>query len=113
MLDRWLELYHEVTAKNGAEADAGRYLSGWLQAAGFESLEISTSTWTYADPASRRWWGLGWARRALESSFAEQAIDYGLADRAELEAISAGWRWWADQHDGFFEILHTEAIGIK
>src|SRR5690606_34502425 len=35
VLDRWLELYHQVTARNGAEADAGRYLLGWAHAAGF------------------------------------------------------------------------------
>ena len=31
LLDRWNELYHAVTAHNGAEADAGRYLLGWVQ----------------------------------------------------------------------------------
>ena len=34
LLDRWNELYHPITARNGAEADAGRYLLGWVQAAG-------------------------------------------------------------------------------
>ena len=59
MLSRWLELYHEVTVRNGAQADAGRYLLGWMQAAGFDSVDITTSNWTYADAASREWWGSG------------------------------------------------------
>ena len=50
-------------------------------------------------------------RRAVESSFAGQAIDYGLSDRAELESISNAWQWWSEQDDGFFEMVHTEAIG--
>ena len=111
MLTRWLELYHEVTARNDAEADAGRYLLGWLQAAGLASIEITTSTWSYADDEGRRWWGLGWSRRALESSFALQALDYELTDSAELGAISDALRWWSAQPDGFFALMHTEAIG--
>src|ERR1700721_3040811 len=31
-LDRWLDLYHQLTAHNGAQADAGRRLLGWVQA---------------------------------------------------------------------------------
>ena len=62
-LDRWLELYHQVTARNGAEADAGRHLLGWAQAAGFAYIEVSSSTWTYADPEDRAWWGGLWADR--------------------------------------------------
>jgi hypothetical protein len=113
MLDRWLELYHEVTVKNGAEADAGRHLLGWLQAAGFSQAAITTSTWTFAAPESRRWWGLGWARRALESSFATQAFEYSLTDKAELEAISAAWSWQANQHSGFFAVVHADALAQK
>lgn len=113
MLTRWLALYHDVTARNGAEADAGRHLLGWLQAAGFRGVEVTTSTWTYADEPSRRWWGLGWARRALESSFARQAIEYGLSDETELQEISNAWRWWSGQADGFFCVVHAEAIGRK
>src|SRR5579884_165370 len=52
VLDRWLELYHRVTAANGADADAGRKLYGWVRAAGFEDVVGSSSTWTYADPES-------------------------------------------------------------
>jgi ubiquinone/menaquinone biosynthesis C-methylase UbiE len=34
LLDRWMELYHDVCSHNGAQADAGRYLLGWARAAG-------------------------------------------------------------------------------
>ena len=92
LIARWLELYHEVTERNGAEADAGRYLQAWVRAAGFRDLGVTTATWTFADPESRSWWGTLWADRSLMSGFADQAVEYGLADRTELEAIAASWR---------------------
>ena len=46
-LTRWMELYHQITRHNDAEADAGRFLAGWVESAGFASLEPSTSEWTY------------------------------------------------------------------
>jgi ubiquinone/menaquinone biosynthesis C-methylase UbiE len=109
-LDRWLDVYHRLTAHNGAQADAGRRLLGWVQTAGFEDVTASSSTWTFADPSSRAWWGDTWAERVLLSSFADQAMAYGLADRDDLEALSQGWRRWAEQPDGFFAVLHGEVL---
>jgi ubiquinone/menaquinone biosynthesis C-methylase UbiE len=109
-LTRWNELYHQVTAHNRAEADAGRYLPGWVRAAGFEHIEVSTSTWTFADPESREWWGALWADRIVQSAFASQAIEYGLSDESELRSLSDAWRSWAADPDGFFAVLHTEVL---
>ena len=111
MLDRWLDLYHQVTAANGAEADAGRYLPTWVAAAGFTHLEVTTSNWTYATPDACRWWGEGWARRALQSAFASQAIEYELSNTEELEAIADAWQWWSRQPNAIFVIMHMETIG--
>jgi ubiquinone/menaquinone biosynthesis C-methylase UbiE len=112
-LDRWLELYHQVTKRNGAEADAGRYLLGWVQAAGFTDVKASSSTWTFADPDSRAWWGGLWADRVRLSAFADQAVDYGLSDRNELASIADAWRNWALKPDGFFAILHCEVLARR
>lgn len=109
-LDRWNELYHHVTARNGAEADAGRYLLGWVQRAGFSDATTSSSTWTFADPEARAWWGGLWADRCLHSGFAEQALDYGLTDPAELEDLATAWREWAAQPDGCIAVLHVEVL---
>lgn len=113
LLDRWLELYHQVTARNGAEADAGRLLPGWVREAGFVEVRASSSTWTFADPESRAWWGDLWADRVRLSAFAEQALQYGLADAAELEAIAAAWGRWAAAPDGFFAVLHAEVLARR
>jgi len=110
LLDRWNELYHSITARNGAEADAGRYLLGWAQAAGFTEVEAGSATWTFADPERRVWWGSLWADRVEQSAFASQALEYGLSDRDELSAIAGAWRRWAERPDGFFAVLHGEVL---
>jgi hypothetical protein len=104
-------VYHGITQRNRAEADAGRFLLGWVRAAGFEIEYVGSSTWTFADPDSRHWGGDLWADRVLLSSYAEQALDYGLADKDELAQIADAWRRWSEEPDGFFAVLHGEVIG--
>ncbi len=113
MLDRWLELYHQVTRRNDAEADAGRFLLGWVQQAGYVDIVASSSSWTFATPDDRRWWGGLWADRVTQSAFADQALDYGLADTEELAEIAAAWRRWADQPDGWLALLHGEILARR
>jgi hypothetical protein len=113
VLDRWLELYHQVTRRNDAEADAGRFLLGWAQQAGYVDIVASSSTWTFAAPDDRSWWGGLWADRVTQSAFADQALDYGLADTEELAEIAAAWRRWADQPDGWFAVLHGEILARR
>jgi SAM-dependent methyltransferase len=110
LLDRWMELYQAVTARNGADANAGRRLLGWVQAAGFDDPVASSSTWTFADVDARAWWGGLWADRVQLSSFAEQAVDAGLTTLAELAAIAGAWRRWAQCPDGFFIVVHGEVL---
>ena len=112
-LDRWLHLYHQLTRRNGAEADAGRYLLGWVQMAGFADVRASSSTWTYADPESRAWWGAMWADRVRLSSFADQALEYELADRDELDSLADAWIQWAAKPDGFFASLSGEVLARR
>lgn len=112
-LTRWNDLYHELTRRNRAEADAGRYLLGWVRAAGFEDATYTSSTWTFADDESRAWWGGLWADRVLDSSFAEQAVAHGLTDRAGLEELAAGWRAWAEAPDATFVVLHGEVVARR
>lgn len=109
-LDRWLGLYHEITARNRGDADAGRHLLGWARRAGFDDVVATSSTWTFADPESREWWGGLWADRVRLSSFGEQAIAYGLSDAEELATIADAWRTWAARPDGFFVVVHGEIL---
>jgi ubiquinone/menaquinone biosynthesis C-methylase UbiE len=112
-IEAWMALYHQVTARNGGQADAGRYLLGWVQQAGFVDAVAGSSTWTFADPDSRAWWGGTWAERVEHSALAGQALDYGLADRDGLERMADGWRRWAEAPDGFFAVVHVEVLARR
>lgn len=109
-LTDWLQLYRDAARANGGEPDAGRRLLSWARAAGFEDVKASASTWCYATPEDREWWGGMWADRILESALARQLVDSGMADRARLEGISAAWRRWAESSDGWYLIPHGEVI---
>lgn len=112
-LTRWLELYHEVTRRNGADADAGRSLLAWVRAAGFDEIVAGSSTWTFADASSRAWWCGLWADRVESSAFASQAVTYGLSTPHELAALAAGFRAWAEEEDGWFVVLHGEVLATR
>ncbi|MFB7613420.1 methyltransferase domain-containing protein [Kitasatospora sp. NPDC056181] len=109
-LDRWLDLYRRIARANGGEPDAGRRLMSWAGEAGFAEVTASSSTWTFATPERREWWGGMWADRTVASSTAGTAVAEGLADRAELERIAGGWREWAKAEDGWFAMLHGEVL---
>lgn len=109
-LDRWVELYGQVTRSNGGEPAAGRRLLAWAHAAGFTDVTASASVWCYASPEERAWWGTLWADRVTRSAFADQALAAGLADRDELATIAAAWHDWAASPDGWFALTSGEII---
>jgi ubiquinone/menaquinone biosynthesis C-methylase UbiE len=109
-LDRWLEIYLAVTRRNGAEADAGRWLLAWTRQAGCRDITYTSSTWTFATDDSRRWWSELWAERTVGSSLAEQAVAYGIATPAELAEVAAGWREWGRDPAAVFIVPHGEII---
>ena len=112
-LERWLALYHELTVRNRAEADAGRWLPAWVRAGGFSDVTVTSSNWTFADAAGREWWGGMWADRVRHSAFATQAIEYGLSTDVELADLQAGWQAWIDERDGVFVVPSVEVIARK
>lgn len=109
-LDEWMALYQAAARANGGEPDAGRRLLSWAQQAGFDDVTPGSSTWCYATPDDRRWWGGLWADRILESTMARQVVDSGLATRADLHRIGQGWQRWAAAEDGWFSLLHGEIL---
>jgi len=109
-LTEWLDLYERVARGNGGEPDAGRRLLAWGRAAGFTELTATSSTWCFATPADRAWWGGLWADRVLKSEMATTALRTGAATPADLQRISDGWRRWADHPDGWLSLLHGELL---
>ncbi|WP_203338049.1 class I SAM-dependent methyltransferase [Nocardioides limicola] len=112
-LDEWMRLYQAAARANGGEPDAGRRMLSWARAAGLTEVTASSSTWCFATPEDREWWGGMWSDRILESVMAQQLVDTGLATSAELRRISAAWRAWVEAEDGWFSILHGEILCRK
>lgn len=109
-LELWSTLYCAAARANGGEPDAGRRLPAWARAAGADTVTVSSSTWCYADPASRGEWGSMWADRITGSTIAEQLRGSGAASQSDLEMIAAAWRSWAADPDGWISILHGEIL---
>ena len=112
-LDTWMRIYHQVTRHNGAEADAGRWLATWVRAAGFTDVRVTSSTWTFVEPADREWWAGTWAERATRSSFAAQAVAYGYATDADLAGIAEAFTDWAADPAAVWIIPHVEVIARR
>jgi SAM-dependent methyltransferase len=109
-LDRWLELYRAAARANGGEPDAGRHLLAWAHAAGLDDVVATSSTWCFATPEARAWWGGMWADRVTGSALAEQLVREGWANRQELGELADAWRAWAADPDGWISIPHGELV---
>merc|ERR1719203_909026 len=114
---QWRALYAAIARRNGAEPDAGLFLSSWIQQAGAEPESIgywnSVVSYSRMNGNARCAYCEAWVDRAKHSSFAEQAVEYGLADASTLEEISVGWAAMAvDPHA---VVLYTdgEVLGRK
>jgi hypothetical protein len=90
--------YREIAHRNGANPDAGRRLRSWERQAGITDIQITSSTWIYADPASCRWWGNGQDTRVEGIAFSVQVAEFGLG-RTDVGAIADGWRRWGERPD--------------
>ena len=109
-LTRWMELYHQITRVNRAQADAGRRLVSWVRQAGFDVQSATSSNWTFHRAEERHWWGQLWADRVRHSELAAQGVEYALTTPAELESIAQGFVEWAQHEDGVFIVVHGEVL---
>jgi SAM-dependent methyltransferase len=112
-MDDWLDLYQRVARANGGEPDAGRCLKSWARQAGFTDITASAGTWCYTTEEERAWWSGLWADRTLASAYADRAVQGGHTTGAELQRISAAWRNWGAEPDGWFGMLHGEVLCRK
>lgn len=109
-LQRWRDLYHRVTERDGAQADAGRRLLAWARAAGFSDITAGADTWCYTEQEDRHWWSQTWAERVEHSAFAQHALEGNLATREDLSGLAQAWRDWGEAEDGWFVVVHGEVL---
>lgn len=109
-LTRWLDTYRTAARLAGGEPDGGRHTLAWARAAGLVDVVPTTSTWSYATPEAREWWGGQWVDRTTKSSYAEQTVAAGLNTEADLAEIADAWRAWAEEPDGWFVMVHGEVL---
>jgi SAM-dependent methyltransferase len=109
-LDTWLRLYDAAARANGGQPQAGRRLLAWAHAAGLEQVTPSSSTWCFATPEDRAWWGGMWADRIRHSALADQLLAEGRADEAVLEEVARAWQEWAAHPDGWISLHHGELV---
>jgi ubiquinone/menaquinone biosynthesis C-methylase UbiE len=108
--DRWLATYLQLARGNGAEPAAGRRLRSWALEAGFSDVQSGASLWCFANQEDRDYWAGNWGTRVVESAFAQQAVERGLADRSDLEQMQQAFERWRVSPDGWFTVLHGEAL---
>ena len=110
-LDRWLEVYlggrplQRRRARRRPPAAVVGARRGLLR-----GRRAGSSTWCYASPEDRAWWGGLWADRVVDSALAAQAVERGIATADELAEVADGWRRWAAHDDGWFSVLHGEVL---
>jgi ubiquinone/menaquinone biosynthesis C-methylase UbiE len=113
VLDRWMSVYHELTKRNGAQADAGRHLKAWVRAAGFHDVVAASSNWTFQSDEEREWWGGIWADRIRQSEFARQSLEYELANEQDLIEFADAFQRWIKDPDGVFIAVNGEALARR
>ena len=109
-MDEWRALYQRVARSVGGEPDGGRRMLHWARRAGFADITVSATTWCYATPDERSWWGELWAERLTRSSFAHEALRQGLASPMDLERLAQAWRRWSSSDEGLFVVPHGEIL---
>lgn len=110
--ERWNALYHQVAYANNAEPDAGRVLPSWARAADFAGIETHPNV-VLLEGEEARIWGEAWSQRILHSAVADQALEYGLASQAELDALSAAWLRWSAQPEALFMFVQIAVLAGK
>lgn len=108
-MDLWRSVYMATARANQGEPDAGSRLLAWAREAGFTEVTASASTWCYSTPLERAWHSDTWAQRSL-TSFGPQAVELGLASRADLETMAGAWRQWGASEDAWFVVVHGEVV---
>jgi ubiquinone/menaquinone biosynthesis C-methylase UbiE len=111
LLDKWQQLYTQVTRANGGEPNAGKYLFKWARDAGFaaEDIEATWDTWRYAGQRAEQF-SKSHGGRITQSGFLNTAVSKGYASKEEVEAIQQAWYEWGVQEDAYIAIPNAQIL---
>lgn len=109
-IGEWKQAYRDTAYAGGYFPDAGRMLKSWALEVGFADVAASGSVWCYASDDEVAWWSDLWAERIVNSAFAGQAVERGVADEARLAELSEAWREWGRKPAAWFLVPHGELI---
>ncbi|WFD45020.1 hypothetical protein MPSI1_003696 [Malassezia psittaci] len=113
MLDEWRNIYLQIARSNKGEPNAGRRLLDWAQQAGFTQITPGATSWCFATPDSREYWGGMWEKRILQSKINEQARNELNVPESKLKDISDAWGRWKAAKSGWFMVPHGNIIAVK
>ena len=113
LLERDHELYWRLVEHNGGNPAIGKHQRGLLHDAGFVRIEAVAKYSTVGSQDGVRRRAMHGGRRFGGSAIAQQMIDLGWTDRAELEQIIAAWRKWSEHPGAFMANATVTAVGWK
>ena len=113
LLERDHELYWRLVEHNGGNPAIGKHQRGLLHDAGFVHVEATAKYSTVATQNGVRMRAMHGGRMFGGSAIAQQMIDLGWTDRAELEQIIAAWRKWSEHPGAFMANATVMAVGWK
>jgi ubiquinone/menaquinone biosynthesis C-methylase UbiE len=105
-------LFERAVAHEGGNARYSRHLRSLMLEAGFARTQgVAHAPEVYGDAASTRWFAEFAVGLFTAPSMTEVIVGEGWASRAELDAMIAAFRDWAELPDAFAAWLYCGALG--
>jgi ubiquinone/menaquinone biosynthesis C-methylase UbiE len=105
-------LFELAVAHEGGNARYSRHLRTLMLEAGFAQTQgVAHAPEVYGDAASTRWFADFAVGLFTAPTMTEVIVGEGWASRAELDAMIAGLREWAELPDAFASWLYCGALG--
>jgi SAM-dependent methyltransferase len=113
-LERAPRLFEAAVAHEGGDTRYSRHLRTLMLEAGFARTQgVAHAPEVYGDDASTRWFAEFAVGLFGAPSMSEVIVAEGWATQAELDAMLAAFREWAELPDAFAAWLYCGALGWK
>ncbi|MBX3001773.1 MAG: methyltransferase domain-containing protein [Caldilineaceae bacterium] len=110
---KFRDLYKQMLAVNGGNAQIGRHHKALLRETGFDVVRASAMYEVYSSVEAVRHWGMVISGLWAEASVVELVTRNEFASHAEMQALSQDWRDWSEHPDAFFADAWFEAVGRR